>query len=181
LNIEQLLQGCKSGERKAQKAFFMHFSRYVYGVILRYVGSDFETKDVMQEVFLIVFKSLDSFEYHSEAKLRSWLKTISVREAIRQLKKNGWQEESIDEKDWDVNLAKAESILSELHQEELLKLLHRLPKGYRLVFNLYALEGYSHAEIASELGITESTSRSQLVRARKLLQQLTLKWWNDEK
>lgn len=159
----------------------MHFSRYVYGLILRYMGNDFESKDVMQEVFLIVFKSLDTFDYQSEAKLRSWLKTISVREAIRQLNQKGWQMESIEGKEADLDFAKAESVLSEMHQEELLALLHRLPQGYRLIFNLYALEGYSHAEIASELGITESTSRSQLVRARNLLQKLTLKMWNDGK
>jgi RNA polymerase sigma-70 factor (ECF subfamily) len=178
LNTEQLIQGCQSGERDAQKAFFMAYSGYAYGLILRYMDDEFRSKDVLQEVFIIVFRSLKKFQYESEPKLLAWIKTISVRETIRHIKFDEkfagdelqLQKESADEE---------YSVLAKMNAEEMLKLLQQLPEGYRVVFNMYAIEGYSHREIASILDISESTSRSQLTRARKMLQQLTLKLTSD--
>lgn len=181
MNIEENILGCKTGDRKAQQTFFMQYSRYLYGIILRYTGDEFISKDVLQEVFILIFKALVRFEYQNEAKLKSWMKTIVIRETIRHMKRNKWEPDELTEGLKELSSSQTESILTKFNQEDLLSLLKELPEGYRVIFNMYAIEGFNHQEIAKELKITESTSRSQLTRARKLLQQLTLKMWNDGK
>jgi len=136
-------------------------------VCKRYARYNAEAQDFMQEGFVRVFKYLE--QYNFEGSFEGWIRRIMVNTALKNLKKKSvthefpglenYKERSVDP-----------DIFSKLSEEELLKLIGELPTGYKIVFNMYAIEGYSHKEIGQELGIGESTSRSQLVKARRLLQ-----------
>lgn len=169
LSEPELIQQCISGTRSAQEALYKHFAPKMFGICLRY-GSDYHNaEDILQEGFVKVFKNLH--KYRGDGSFEGWMKRIFVNTAIedyrRSLKHSG-------HKDIDVayDATVSEKAFESLKAQDLMKLIQKLSTGYRTVFNLYAIEGFSHKEIAEKLGITVGTSKSQLARARMMLQKM---------
>ena len=164
----QLIEGCRKGDRRAQKALYETFSRKMMSVCLRYV-SDWETaRDLLQEGFVKVFTHIDS--YTGNGSFEGWIRKIFVNSALEYLRHADVLRESTD-LDQTAEVAQTDSSpLSDISAVELMQLVQSLPAGFRTIFNLFAIEGYSHKEISERLHITESTSRSQYTRAKQLLQ-----------
>jgi RNA polymerase sigma factor (sigma-70 family) len=169
---EALVKACQNGDPKAQRRVYEKYSPKMLGICFRYLHDDFEAEDVLIEGFMRVFDKINSFKL--EGSFEGWIRRIMVNEAlmyIRSKKKFEYQT-SYDDILYE---PEPEQFATDLETEDLLKMIEKLPTGYRTVFNLYAIEGYSHAEIAQSLGITESTSKSQLSRARVYLQEQLVK------
>ena len=165
--IEDLVQGCKRGDRQAQEALYRQLVSTMMGICLRYAKDRDDAEDILQTGFIRVFQKISDFRM--EGSFEGWVKRIMVNTALEHYRKNlrSLTAISLDEVQEEVGFADWNA----LEVQDLLKLIQSLPNGYRVVFNLYALEGYSHKEIADELGITESGSKSQLSRARALLKE----------
>lgn len=166
---EKLIRGCQKGEASAQREIYNKYSRKMMGVCLRYVNSHFEAEDILISGFMRVFEKIG--QYKHEGSFEGWLRRVMVNEALGYIRKNKsiYMEVEIEKADYQSDYHTEAS--HHLEAEELLQLVQQLPTGYKTVFNLYAIEGYSHKEIAEMLGISENTSKSQLSRARALLQQ----------
>lgn len=166
LSDTRLIEQCKKGKARYQKLLYDKFACKVYPVCYRYAKNEEDAKDILQETFIRVFNKLGTFE--NKGSFEGWIRKIAVNTSIRHYQNSV---KKIDQHDIETvpELASDENVLSELNAADILKKISELPTGYRLVFNLYAIEGYSHKEIADELGITESASRSQLTRARQTL------------
>lgn len=162
----QLIKKCLKGERKAQREIYDRFSSKMLGVCRRYVRSQYDAEEVLSNGFIKVFNNLKY--YRSEGSFEGWIRKIMVREALNFLRREKAFFEETEENTLEI-LAPVEE-QRELEVQDLLRLIDELPTGYRTVFNLFAIEGYNHAEIAYELGISEGTSKSQLSKARKMLQ-----------
>ena len=167
MNQDQLIRACLENDAKAQRQLFEHYAGKMMSLCLRYAKNRQEAEDFLQEGFIRLFKYLDKYQH--KGSFDGWVRRIFVNTAIKhyhkQVKHNQVSEISIAyEKSYEA------SAISMLSENELLQLIEQLPDGYRLVFNLYAIEGFSHKEIGVMLDIGESTSRSQLVKARKWLQ-----------
>ena len=164
----EILQACRRGDRKAQKQLYDRLAPKMMAVCLRYMGTRDDAEDILQEGVITLFSRLDS--YSGEGSFEGWARKIFVNTALMNLRKKDALKMSEDlETAWNVSSDGVSQIQSAGYHE-LLKLIAGLPTGYRTVFNLFVVEGYSHKEIAQALGITEATSRSQLQRARVMLQ-----------
>jgi RNA polymerase sigma factor (sigma-70 family) len=169
---QEWIEGCKKGDSTAQRKVFDHFSSKMYAVCCRYVKDKMEAEDVLVTAFTKVFDRISQFK--NEGSFEGWIRRIMVNESLTWLRqhKHMQVETDIEAADYEPDYQILED---HLQAEDLLKLIDGLPAGYKVVFNLYAIEGYSHKEIADQLGINENTSKSQLSRARVYLQkQLTL-------
>ncbi|CAG5008599.1 ECF RNA polymerase sigma factor SigW [Dyadobacter sp. CECT 9275] len=174
----QLVKALRKEDAKAQRLLYDKFSPRMLGLCFRYIGDTMAAEDVMIEGFVKVFEKINQFS--GEGSFEGWVRRIMVNEALGYLRKQkAVPEEPIREES--ENMPDYSTADENLRAEELLKLVEALPVGYRTVFNLYAIEGYAHLEIAEMLGITESTSKSQLHRARALLQKMLGEWENDFK
>lgn len=166
---QELIKACIGNSRKAQKALYDRFASQMYVVALRYVGDTVVAQDVLQDAFVKVFSSLDT--YTGAGSLEGWVRRIVINTALENLRSNDVLSESVELDDVltvpDANI----SVIEKISGDELMSVIASLPVGFRTVFNMYAIEGYTHKEIAHQLGITESTSRSQYNRARILIQQ----------
>jgi RNA polymerase sigma-70 factor (ECF subfamily) len=160
LTERELVQGCLDADRRCQEL--------LYAVCLRYARHELEAQDLMQEGFIRVFDKLSGFRM--QGSLEGWIRRIMVHTAINQYRRKSFQQERFGLEHLPEEPVAAEA-LDLLGEQEVLKLVSGLPEGYRAVFNLYAIDGYDHAEIAEMLGFGESTSRSQLAKARRMLQQ----------
>ena len=169
---EQLIKECVAGNAIAQRKFYDLFARKMMGVCLRYVGNADEAQDVLQDGFIKVFKKLPEFEH--KGSLEGWVRRIMVNTALDQYRKNKKHQNDVDVDTVGFMLEKKDFIVESINAEDLLKIIHTIPEGYRVVFNMFAIEGYSHKEIAEKLGVTESTSKSQYSRAKKLLRKLLI-------
>ena len=163
----ELIQGCIRQNREYQKALYARFAGKMLTVCRRYARHEMEAEDLLQDALLKVYENIEKFK--SKGSFEGWIRRITVNTALKNYQKHSFQKERIGLADYEGDIVQPEAIAN-LSAEELLKLIAELPDGYRVVFNLYAIEGYSHKEIAEVLNIGESTSRSQLVKARKLLQ-----------
>ncbi|WP_247235911.1 RNA polymerase sigma factor [Telluribacter sp. SYSU D00476] len=174
----QLVKALQKADPKAQRQVYEKYSSRMLGVCMRYVGDRMSAEDVLVEGFMRVFDKIDQFK--SEGSLEGWIRRVMVNEALGYLRQ---RKRLLDDVDLDEaqTVPDASPIDQNLEAQELMNIIEGLPTGYRTVFNLYAIEGYSHAEIADLLGISESTSKSQLHRARALLQQLVMDWENGYK
>jgi RNA polymerase sigma factor (sigma-70 family) len=168
MNEQQLIEGCQKRDRRAQKELYEKYSRLMMGICFRYLGDKETAGDVMQDGFVTVFSAIDSFK--GIGSFEGWMKKIFINRAIEELRKNDVLRNAVDLDDVNETASPDESTLSGISAKELLDLISGLPPGFRSIFNLFAVEGYSHKEIAEMLGISESTSRSQFLRARHLLQ-----------
>lgn len=166
---KELIDRCLEKDPKAQEYLYRKFCRRMYGVCLRFARNTLEADDILQEGFIRVFTHLKDFRH--EGSLEGWIRRTIVTTAINyyKSKQDEWSETNIEKAE--SYQAVSEDILSQISVEDLLRLIRDLPEGYRLVFNLYVIEGYNHQEIAQMLSISENTSKSQLSRARAALQQ----------
>jgi RNA polymerase sigma-70 factor (ECF subfamily) len=143
----------------------------MYGICLRYTKREEDAQDVMQEGFIKIYNALDSFK--GESKYKTWMARIMVNTAINHYRQNKKLElNTVDEKEVEVLKYDNDDVLNQMSADELLKLINELPDGYRIIFNMYVIEGYKHREISEMLGITEGTSKSQLAKARQKVQEL---------
>lgn len=163
---EKLIRKCQQKSRKAFEELYRKFSPFVYGICLRYAKNRDEAQDILQDCFIKIMDRIGDFRF--EGSFEGWLHRMVVNESLNYLKvsKNSFSE--IYEEDADAEDESAD-IVSNMTAKELLDVISRLPDGYRTIFNMYVIEGYQHNEIAEILGITESTSRSQLKKAREYL------------
>jgi len=162
-----LIAACRQGSSRAQKLLYERFSGLMLSVCLRYLRRREDAEEAMIGGFVKVFRALDQFR--QEGSFEGWIRRIMVNEALGQLRRKEPLHLTIDDAPADVAVTAA-TAESQLNADDMLALLAALPAGYRTVFNLYALEGYSHPEIAELLGISEGTSKSQLSKARAMLQ-----------
>ncbi len=166
LSETDLIKGCIDGNRQMQELLYKKFSPKMYGVCLRYSGNVDDANDLLQEGFIKVFKNLQKFR--GEGSFEGWIRRIFVNTSIEHFRKkvklynvSEIQENTIE----DINL----NILDTLAEKDLIAIVNELSPGYKTVFNMHVIEGYSHKEIADMLGITEGTSKSQLARAKGVL------------
>jgi len=159
---------CLKGDRKAQKALYDSLSPKMFSLCIRYMGNRDAAEDILQEGFVSLFAKLDS--YTGNGSFEGWARKIFVNTALMSLRKNDIMKQSEDiDSAWSVS-SQDTTAIQDITYKELMKIIGELPSGFRTVFNMYVIEGYSHKEIAEELGITEATSRTQLLRARIMLQ-----------
>lgn len=169
---QEIIQGCQKQNPRFQKALVVQYSGILMSVSRRYTRDDALAKDVLQEALIKILKSIPN--YKDQGNFEAWLKRIVINCAITFINKSSFKNElyniaELPEK------STAPEIYSSLASDELLYLIAQLPTTYSTVFNLFAVEGYSHKEISQMLEIEESTSRSQLTRARGMLRKLLLK------
>ena len=164
-----VIEQCKNGDRLAQKAVYDALSSKMFAVCVRYMGGDRDSAaDILQDGFVTLFTKLDS--YSGEGSFEGWARKIFVNTALMSLRKKDALKNTEDvDAAWNITSGDPTAI-QRISYTDLLKMIAALPPGFRTVFNMYVLEGYSHKEIAEALGISETTSRSQLQRARALLQ-----------
>jgi len=170
MSDDELVELCLNKDVKAQKLLFQSFAPKMMGVCLRYANSSTEAEDMLQEGLIKVYEKLNM--YSGKGSLEGWIRKIVVNTALDIIRKNKKRKfnTSIDEVEF--SLKKEQYIIEDLTANELMKILQTIPIGYRTVFNMYAIEGYSHKEIADEMGISVSTSKSQLSRARAVLKSI---------
>jgi len=163
---KSLINKAIAHNREAQQQLFEQFSPKMLGVCRQYVKDNHHAEDLLLSGFLKVFVNLHKFKH--EGSFEGWIRKIMVNTCISYLRKKNLVD--LSDEDFVFNDAATDS-LENTSVEDIQKLIDKLPKGYKMVFNLFAIEGYKHSEIAEELGISESTSKSQLFKARKLLQE----------
>jgi RNA polymerase sigma factor (sigma-70 family) len=166
---EKLIQGCLKHDGSAQRELYDLYSSRMYGICYRYVKDPMEAEDILVTAFMKVFNKIEQFK--SEGSFEGWIRRIVVNEALTSLRKksNLYIETDLEQADREPDY---DRLSDSLEAEDLLNMIARLPMGYRVVFNMYAIDGYSHKEISEHLGISENTSKSQLSRARTYLQKL---------
>ena len=163
----ELISSCKKQDAKAQRMLYERYAPSMLGLCRRYVRGEQESEDVMISGFMKVFSKIGLFE--GKGSFEGWMKRIMINESLGYIRKNKamYLETDIEAADREPDLDK---LSTSLEAKDLLKMISDLPSGYRTIFNLYAIEGYSHKEIGELLGINENTSKSQLSRARAHLQ-----------
>ncbi len=166
---QHIIEGCILGDRKFQSILYNLLSPKMFAVCLRYAADYNSAQDLLQEGFIKVFKNIEKFR--GEGSFEGWVRRIFVNTAIEHYRKqvNLYALHDSDVKSYEYY---EQNALESLKHEDILKLIQQLSYGYRTVFNLYVIEGYSHKEIGEKLGISEGTSKSQLARARYLLQKM---------
>lgn len=157
------------GKVKAQKELYEKFANKMYAICMRYTGDQDDAKDVLQDGFIKVYGNLDRFGF--KGSFEGWMRRIFVNTSIEYIRKRtrmGFTEEIEDDKIGGF----ADQAYNKMEAEDIMRYINKLPQGYRMVFNLYVIEGYLHKEIAEMLGISEGTSKSQLNKARNMMQRL---------
>lgn len=172
MNFQDLIKECKQESFTAQKCLFDHFAESMMMVCCRYVKNEQDAEEVLLDGFRKFFKSIATFQYKSEPALFAWIKKIMINESLMFLRKrNAFVLTTETEYE---NIAWDDQLLDSLSAAEIFRTITQLPVGYRTVFNLFAVEGLGHKEIAALLNITEGTSKSQLSKARQLLQKMLI-------
>ena len=168
-----LINGCIDGNRRMQEELYRRFSPRMYAVCLRYASSSEEAEDILQEGFIKIFKKLES--YRGEGSFEGWIRRIFVNTAIEHFRRRRYLQ-PVTEKEENTVEGKYLSVLDSLAEKDIMELIRQLSPGYRTVFNMYVVEGYTHKEIGDILGISEGTSKSQLSRAKVILQDMVKKY-----
>ena len=165
---EEILKGCKNDDRKAQEQLYKKYAPVLLGVLCRYSRNRQEAEDLLQEGFVKVFRNIEQFRH--EGSLLGWMRKIMINTAIRYYQSTIEESKNIRLKDdMERKIADLDEHAFSYSAEEVTKVLQLLPEGFRIVFNMYAIEGYRHKDIAKKLGISVNTSKSQYSRARKFL------------
>ena len=172
-HIEELIKRCKAGERKAQELLYKQFASKMLGVCFRYATDKMEAEDMLQNGFIKVFQKLA--DYRGDGSFEGWIRRIMVHSSIEYYRKHHKMMQVVDIEEAGNESSVNPLATAKLAAEDLLMLIRQLSPGYRIVFNLYAIEGYSHKEIAAIAGITEGASKSQLSRARSVLREQVIK------
>ena len=171
--IDELVKRCKANERKAQEMLYKQFASKMLGVCLRYATDRMEAEDMLQNGFIKVFNKIA--DYRGEGSFEGWMRRIMVHSSIEYYRKYHKMVQLVDIEDAASHTSVDAQATSTLAANELMALIQQLAPGYRIVFNLYAIEGYSHREIAEITGISEGASKSQLSRARSVLKEQIVK------
>lgn len=162
-----IVKACLKGDSKAQALLYEQYSPRLYALCLRYANDEDEAKDILQEGFIKIFDKLR--QYKNRGSLEGWMRKIMVNTALEKIRKESRFMLVEDTTMMENDQYKYEHILEDISKKELLGMIQELSAQYRMVFNLYAIEGYSHQEISQKLNISEGTSKSNLSRARELL------------
>lgn len=165
----EIIQGCLEQKASSQEKLYALYSRRMMAICLRYTPSRFEAEDIFHEAFVKVFKSIHTWQGGS---FEGWMRRIFVNTAINHFHQNRKYLDHVDSADIENSVISTDNIIGELSNQELLELVGRLPDGYKMVFNLYVVEGYNHNEIAEMLKIAEGSSKSQLSKAKAYLKKL---------
>lgn len=165
---EQLLYRLRRGDDEAAQQLYRQHVRYLTALCSRYISQEDDLKDVLQESFLKIFAAVDTFKYRGEGSLRAWMARITLNEALSFLRTSA-RLNIVDIDEVDTDIANEEISTDDIPTEVLHRFVSQLPDGYRTVFNLYVVEDKSHKEIAQLLGITASTSATQLYKAKAAL------------
>lgn len=165
----KLIEACIRQDRKAQRELYERFAPRMYSLCLRYISDRDKAKDVLQDGFITLFAKIDT--YNGEGSFEGWVRKIFVNTALMDLRKNDVLKGSAEIEEFQVKGPTVENILDKLQAKDIYRLISTMPQGFRTVFNLYVVDGYSHQEIAERLGISEGSSRSQLSRGRVWLQE----------
>jgi RNA polymerase sigma-70 factor (ECF subfamily) len=177
ISESNIIEGCLNENKIYQRELYKRYSGKMMVVCLRYANSRMEAEDMLQDGFIKVFDNISKFK--NKGSFEGWIRRIMVNTALNQIRINRMKFEDISEtKSYltDSNI----NVIDKLNEKVLLDIINKLPKGYKYVFNMFAIEGFSHKEIAEKLGIEEASSRSQYAKARKYLQQKInkLEWKN---
>lgn len=164
VNTEMFLKN----DAKSHELLYKHFAPRMYGICLRYAGNAMEADDILQDAFIKIFIKLKNFR--NEGSLEGWIRRTVINTAINFYRKNLKNSQFTDIDTLEIPEVKIEDIYDKLSKEDLINTIQDLPKGYRTVFNLNIIEGYTHKEIGKMLNISDNTSKSQLTRARSILQ-----------
>jgi len=175
----QLITACLKNDRASQKQLYQQYAEVMLGVCYRYTKSVVDAEDVLQEGFIRVFKNLHQYKFQGE--LGAWIRRIMVTTALNFLKRNARYQSDLAFDKIEMHPVTDENPEIQLNTKELASLIQQLPTGYQTIFNLHAVEGYSHVEIGALLGITDGTSRSQYARARALMITWVKKYYLDNK
>lgn len=170
VNEQILIKEIKQGRSNAQKTLYDTYAKRLMVISIRYVGRKDIAEDILHDSFIKIFKNIGKFNYRGEGSLRAWMDRITVNTALEWLRVQ--KKTTLLDENYIPDVVDDEPSYSEVKtipQEIILKLVGELPIGYRTIFNLFCIEGYSHREIAEELGIKEKSSSSQLLRAKRLL------------
>ncbi len=178
INLEETILKCVSGDRKAQTALYNYFAGKMYGVCLRYSKDATEAEDNLQEGFVRVFTKIDQFGF--KGSFEGWMRRVMVNTSLEKFRKHNHLYPVEDMMVFE-GVQFEEDTISTISATDLLKIIQELPPRYKMVFNLYAIEGYSHQEIADLMKITEGTSKSNLSRARVILQKKVIEEFGLEK
>lgn len=168
--IDDLVKRCKAGERKAQELLYKQFASKMLGVCMRYATDKMEAEDMLQNGFIRMFQKIN--DYRAEGSFEGWVRRIMVHSSIEYYRKHHKLLQLADNGDLPDQVAVNPTAVARLDIKDMMALVQRLSPGYRMVFNLYAIEGYSHKEIGEIMGISEGASKSQLSRARSVLKGL---------
>jgi RNA polymerase sigma-70 factor (ECF subfamily) len=167
---EQMVAGCLQGNPIAQKALYQAYARKMMSICMRYAPDREQAQDILQDGFVKVFQKMD--HYRGDGPLGGWIARTMVNTALDQIRRNKPFGHNLDLTEAEHLHSTDEQVVSSLSTDELLALIQALPTGYRTVFNLFAIEGYPHKDIAEMLGISENTSKSQFMKARAYLRKL---------
>jgi RNA polymerase sigma factor (sigma-70 family) len=173
--IDTLVNKCKAGERKAQELLYKQFAAKMLGVCMRYATDRMEAEDMLQNGFIRVFQKMN--DYRGEGSFEGWVRRIMVHSSIEYYRKHHKMMQVVDTNEGDEPSVDPVA-MANLDAKDLIALIQQLAPGYRMVFNLYAIEGFSHREIGEIIGISEGASKSQLSRARAILKEQVLKTSN---
>lgn len=177
-NLEDCIRKCSAGDRKEQTALYNHFAPKMFGVCMRYSRDIIEAEDNLQEGFVRIFTKIDQYSF--KGSFEGWMRRIMVNTSLEKFRKNNHLYPVEDIMIYEGNSFTEETI-SGISAMDLLKIIQKLPPRYRMVFNLYAIEGYSHQEIGKLMNISEGTSKSNLSRARVILQKKVIEEFGLEK
>ncbi|AIZ41018.1 RNA polymerase sigma factor [Cellulophaga baltica] len=167
MSLEELINNCKKGNRKAQEQLYRDYSRVLFGVCLKYSRNKTEAEDNLHDSFMVIYNKIGQFKF--KGSFEGWIKRITVNTILQKYRKEtnlSLVHDNIEEEE-----VEASSSFSEISLASLLQYIQELPNKYRLTFNLYVLDGYSHAEISEMLGTSLGTSKSNLARARMILKE----------
>lgn len=165
-DFKSIISECIAGSQKAQAKLYHHFAPKMFGVCLRYAKDATEAEDNLQDGFIKVFANLKSFR--QEGSFEGWIRRIMINGSLEKFRKLHLMYPVEDVEIYDsVNVS--DDVIAKISADELVKLIQELPPRYRMVFNLYVIEGLSHQEIAKEMSITQGTSKSNLARAREIM------------
>ncbi len=178
MDLDVLIKECKKNKPDAQRKLYEQFSGKMFGVCLRYSKDYTEAEDILQDGFIKVFTKISQFDF--KGSFEGWVRRIMVNCALERYRKHNLLYSVSEIREYDTKLA-YDDVMSEISCKELLSLIKDLSPQYKMVFNLYAIEGFSHQEIGEKLGISEGTSKSNLSRARAILQEKVKELYSERK
>ncbi len=166
MSLKELIDKCKKGDRKAQEQLYRQYSNILFGICLKYSRNKTEAEDSLHDSFMTIFEKIG--QYKSKGSFEGWIKRITINTVLQKYRKEEYLKVVSDNVEEEVEV---ESGYTDIGLQTLLKYIQELPNKYRMTFNLYVLDGYSHKEISSILGTSTGTSKSNLARARMILKE----------